>query len=75
MVTGQGRELGKYMQYRLNQDLSYDESFSGPPGALHVQEIFFICMQSQNLKQDLILKFKIISRTSFVFMIAFMVYE
>ena len=32
-------------------------------------------MQSQNLKKYLILKFKMISRTSFVFMIAFMVYE
>ena len=32
-------------------------------------------MQSQKLKKYLILKFKIISRTSFVFMIAFMVYE
>ena len=32
-------------------------------------------MQSQNLKKDLLLKFKMISRTSFVFMIAFLVYE
>ena len=59
----------------IYQDLSYDDSLSGRPGAWLVKKIFFICMQSQNLKKNLILKFKIISRTSFVFIIAFMVYE
>ena len=36
---------------------------------------FFLYMQSHNLKKDLILKLKTISRTCFVFIIAFMVYE
>ena len=35
----------------LYQDLSYDESFSGQPGAWRVKKIFFICMQSQNFKE------------------------
>ena len=36
---------------------------------------FFVCMQSQSFKKNLILKFKIIHRTCFVFLIALMVYE
>ena len=59
----------------VDQDLSYDESLSGRPGAWLVKKLFIVCMQSQNLKKDFILKFIIIFRTSFVFMIAFMVYE
>ena len=35
----------------INQDLSYDESLSGQPGAWLVKKIFFICMQSQNFKK------------------------
>ena len=68
----------KYKEYflgPLNRDLNYDESLSGRPGAWLEKKIFLICMLSQILKKDLILKFKIISRTSFVFIIAFMVYE
>ena len=49
--------------------------FVWPTRSLACEKIIFICMQSQNLKKDLISKFKIISRTSFVFIIAFMVYE
>ena len=49
----------------LDQDLSYDESLSGRPGAWLVK-FFFICMQSQNFKKNLILKFKTISRTFFL---------
>ena len=62
-------------QYFIDQDWSYNESLSGRPGAWLVKKIFFVCMQSQNFKKDFILKFKMILRTSFVFMIAFMVYE
>ena len=67
--------LDQFILVCIYQDLSYDESLSGRPGAWLEKKIFFICMQSQILKKDLILKFKIISRTSFVFIIAFMVYE
>ena len=59
----------------LNQDLNYDESLSGRPGAWLVKKNIFICMQSQNFKKDLILKFKTISKTCFIFMIALTVYE
>ena len=59
----------------LYQDLSYDESLSGQLGAWLVNKVSFICMQSQNLREDLIFKFKIISRTCFGFMIVFTVYE
>ena len=60
---------------RLYQDLRQGEILAGRPGAWLVKKKCFKCMQSQNLKKDLILKFKMISRTSFVFMIASMVYE
>ena len=56
-------------QTYLYQDFSYGEILAGRPGAWLVKNIFSICMQSQNFKQDLILKFNIISRTCFVFMI------
>ena len=36
---------------KIHQDLSYDDSLSGRPGAWLVKKIFFICMQSQNLKK------------------------
>ena len=61
--------------YYLYQDLSYDEILAGRPEAWLVKKICIICMQSQNLKKYLILKFKVISRTSIVFNIAFMVNE
>ena len=35
----------------LYQDLSYDESLSGQPGAWLVKKNIFICMQSQNIKK------------------------
>ena len=52
------------------QDLSNGEILAGRPGAWLVKKRKFICMQSQNFQKDLILKFKTISRTCFVFMIA-----
>ena len=55
----------------VDQDLSYDESLTGQPGAWLEKKIFFICMQSQNFKTNLILKFEMFSRTCFIFMIAF----
>ena len=65
-----------FVLVQINQDLCYDESLSGQPGTWLVKKIFFICLQSQNFfKKYLILKFKMISRTSFVFMIAFMIYK
>ena len=59
----------------INQDFSYYESLSGQPGAWRVKKIFFYMQAITKLRKYLILKFKITSRTSFVFMIAFMVYE
>jgi len=55
--------------------LSYGEILAGRPGAWLVKKLFFICMQSKKLKRELMLKFKMISRTCLVFMIAFTVYE
>ena len=37
-----------YMGVRIYQDLSYDESLSGQPGAWPVKKNMFICMQSEN---------------------------
>ena len=51
------------------------EILAGRPEARFVKKIFCLCMPSQNFKKDLILKFKIISRTCFVLMIALMLYE
>ena len=42
---------------------------------LGLRKKYFYMHAITNLKKDLILKLKIISRTSFVFIIAFMVYE
>ena len=63
-----------YVYFYLNiyQYLSYGEILAGQPEAWHVK--CFICMKSHNFKKDLILKFKMIARTCFIFMIAFMVY-
>ena len=58
----------------LDRDLNYGEILAGHTGAWLVKKISFMCMQSQNFKTDLILRFKMISRTCFVFMIAFAVY-
>ena len=69
------RKLKLFLYVLIYRDLSYGEILAGRPVAWLVKKIFFICMQSQNLKKDLALKFKIISRTSFAFIIAFMVYE
>ena len=63
------------LQSNIDRDLSYGEILAGLPEAWLVKKIFYLCMQSQNFRKDLILKFKIISRTCFVFMIALMVYE
>ena len=59
----------------IYQDLSYDGILAGRPGAWLGKKICFVCMQSKNFKKDLILKFKTISRTCFIFMIALTVYE
>ena len=59
----------------IYRDLSYGEILAGRPGAWLVKKIWFICMQSQIFKKYLILKFKTISRTCFIFMIALTVYE
>ena len=40
-----------------------------------VKKIYFICMQSKKFKKELMLKFKMISRTCLIFMIAFTVYD
>ena len=58
---------------KIHQDLSYDDSLSGRPGAWLVK-FFFYMHAITKLKNNLILKFKMISRTSFFF-IAFMVYQ
>ena len=50
----------------INQDLSYDESLSGQPGAWLVKENKFYMHAITKLKKDLLLKFKMISRTSFL---------
>ena len=54
---------------------SYDDSLSGRLGAWPVKKNIFSMHTITKLKQNLILKFKIIFKTSFVFIIAFMVYE
>ena len=45
----------------LDRDLNYGEILAGHTGAWLVKKISFMCMQSQNFKTDLILKFKTIS--------------
>ena len=57
----------------IYQDLSYGEILAGRPGAWLVKKNIFHMHAITKLKKYLI--FKIISRTSLVFMIAFMVYE
>ena len=61
--------------FYIYQDLNYVGILAGRPGAWLVKKICFICMQSQNFKKNLILKFKTISRRCFIFMIALTVYE
>ena len=51
---------------RIDQDLSYGEILADRPEAWVVKKNILLCMQSQNVKNVVILKFKIISRTSFV---------
>ena len=51
----------------LNQDLSYGEMFSGQTVDWLVNKKMFICMLSQKVKKNLILKFKYISRTCFFY--------
>ena len=59
----------------IDQYLSYGEILASRPGAWIVKKNVFKCMQSQNFKTNLILKFKSMNRTCFVFMIALTVYE
>ena len=59
----------------IYHNLEYGDIKSGQLEDLHVKKIFFICMQSKKFKNELILKFKMISRTCLFFMMAFMVYE
>ena len=59
----------------LDHNLEYGDNKSGQLEDWHVKKIFFICMQSKKFKKELILKFKMISRTYLNFMIVFMVYE
>ena len=50
-------------------------NFGRPTWSLAGEKICFICMKSQNFKKYLILKFKTIFKTCFIFMIALTVYE
>ena len=59
----------------LDHNLEYDDTKSGRLEDWLVKKIFFICIQSKKFKKELILKFKMISRTCLFFMMAFMVYE
>ena len=59
----------------LNHNLEYGDTKSGQLRYWLVKKIFFICMQSKKFRKELMLKFKMISRTYLVFMIAFTVYE
>ena len=68
-------KLLRFSGFTIYQDLSYGEILAGRPGAWLVKKIIFIGMQSIKLKRELMLKFKMISRTCLNFMIAFMVYE
>ena len=59
----------------LNQDLSYGDILAGRPGAwLLKTNIFYMHAIKKVLKKHM-LKFKTISRTCKIFMIAFTVYE
>ena len=58
----------------INHNLEYGDTKSGQLEDWLVKKKF-ICMQSKKFKKELMLKFKMISRTCLVFMIAFTVYE
>ena len=59
----------------INHDLSYGDILSGQHGARLVKKYFVYLCNNKMAKKEVILKFKTISRTGFVFLIAFMVYE
>ena len=59
----------------LDHNLEYGQTKSGQLGDWLVKEKKKLCMQSKKLKKELMLNFKMISRTCFIFMIAFTVYE
>ena len=60
---------------RIDHNLEYGDIKYGQLEDWLVKKIFLICIQSKKFKKELMLKFKMISRTGLVFMIAFMVYE
>ena len=64
----------KFIQTNIDQDLSYGEILVGRPGAWLVKFFLYAC-NKKKLKRDLMLTFKMISRTCLNCMIAFMVYE
>ena len=64
------RECAGISRFELNGEI-----LAGRPEAWLVKKLFFICMQSKKLNRELMLKFKMISRTCLVFMIAFTVNE
>ena len=55
--------------------MSYGEILAGRPGAWLVKKNIFYMHEIKKVKKELRLKFKLISRTCFNFMIASMVYE
>ena len=59
----------------LNNNWRKGQTNSGHLGDWLVRKRFFICMQSIELKKEFMLKFKMNSRTCFIFMIAFTFYE
>ena len=64
-----------YKATPVHHNLEYGDIKSGQLEDWLVKKIFFICMQSKKFKKELMLKFKMISRTCLNFMIVFMVYE
>ena len=57
LPTRHGEQLRPKTGRFLYQDLSDDESLTGQPGDWLVRKNIFMCMQSQNFKKYLILKF------------------
>ena len=59
----------------IKQDLSYDVSLSGQPGAWVLKKFFSYMHAITKLKQSPHIEIENDYRTSFFFMIAFLVYE
>ena len=67
--------LSYLLVFILDHNLSYGEHLAVQPGAWLVKKVFLCACNHKSEEKKVILKFKTIARTYFVFLIAFTVYE